>query len=146
VTEPIWLSTELILAVHERLIAEFGGLAGLRDEGLLNSALGKPRNLFVYSSPTLFDLAASYAFGIAKNHPFFDGNKRTSFAAAAVFLETNCHQFTAQEIDATAATLALAEGKLSEQRYAAWLAEHSRSETRPAKEKPVKHRVKKAKR
>lgn len=126
-TGPFWLSKEFILALHERLIAEFGGLDGLRDEGLLESALGKPENLFAYGNkPTAIRLAAAYAFGIVKNHPFLDGNKRTEFAAAAVFLETNGFQLTASEVEATVATLALAEGKFSEEDYATWLKEHSR--------------------
>jgi death-on-curing protein len=135
VREPLWLSKEFILALHERLIAEFGGLAGIRDEGLLESALGKPVNLFAYSEPEIFDLAAACAFGIVRNHPFLDGNKRTGFAAAAVFLETNGCRLTASEVEATAGTLALAEGTLSEEGYAGWLTEHSESsKTEPRKQ------------
>jgi len=91
VKDPLWLSKALIFAVDERLIVEFGGLAGLRDEGLLESVLRKPQNLFAYreGSAIVFELAASYAAGIVANHPFPDGNKRTGFAAAAVCLETN---------------------------------------------------------
>lgn len=127
-TEPLWLSKEFVLALHERLIAEFGGLDGVRDEGLLESALGKPLNLLAYGeSPSIVKLAASYAFGIVRNHPFLDGNKRTGFAAAAVFIETNGFQLTAAEADATLATLALAEGKLSEEDFEVWLKEHSKS-------------------
>jgi death on curing protein len=125
VTEPLWLSKELVFILHERLIAEFGGLAGIRDEGLLESALGKPQNLFTCASPSVSDLAASYASGIVGNHPFLDGNKRTGFAAAAVFIETNGYRLTAKEVEATSATLALAEGTMSEEGYARWLAEHS---------------------
>ena len=120
--EPLWLSKTFVLALHERLIVEFGGLPGLRDSGLFESALGKPQNFFAYGKPSLFDLAASYAFGIVKNHPFLDGNKRTGFAAGAVFLETNGVVLTASEIEATASTLALASGELSESGYSAWLA------------------------
>lgn len=128
-TEPLWLSKEFVLALHERLIAEFGGLDGVRDEGLLESALGKPLNLFAYGEgPSIVKLAASYAFGIVRNHPFLDGNKRTGFAAAAVFIETNGFRLTATEADATLATLALAEGKLSEEDYEFWLNEHSKLE------------------
>jgi death-on-curing protein len=119
------LSKELITALHERLIAEFGGLAGIRDEGLMESALGRPINRFSYEKPSVCDLAASYAFGIVRNHPFLDGNKRTGFAAAAVFLETNGFRLTATEGEATAATLILADGRISEDGYAAWLAENS---------------------
>lgn len=147
-TEPLWLSKEFVLALHERLIAEFGGLDGVRDEGLLESALGKPLNLFAYGEgPSIVKLAASYAFGIVRNHPFLDGNKRTGFAAAAVFIETNGFRLTATEADATLATLALAEGKLSEPDYEFWLNEHSKlenSEKEKAKisEKGLKKRSK----
>jgi death on curing protein len=125
VREPLWLSKEFVLALHERLVAEFGGLGGLRDEGLLESALGKPENLFAYGeNPSAIQLAASYAAGIVKNHPFLDGNKRVGFAAAAVFLETNGFRLTASEAEATAATMALAAGKFAEEDYDKWLAEH----------------------
>jgi death-on-curing protein len=125
VTAPLWLSKELIFALHERLVAEFGGLPGLRDEGLLESALGKPENLHAYGKPSAFELAASYAFGIVKNHPFLDGNKRTGFAAAAVFLETNGYRLIGSEVEATGAVLALAAGDISEAAFAAWLSENS---------------------
>ena len=138
--KPLWLSKDLIFAVHERLVAEFGGLAGLRDEGLLESALGKPENLFAYARPNTFDLAASYAFGIVRNHPFLDGNKRTGFAAAAVFIETNGYRLNATEVEATAVTLALAEGSITEKSYAAWLNEHSVKAE--AEKKPVKKKTK----
>lgn len=123
--EPLWLSKEFVFALHERLIAEFGGLPGLRDEGLFESALGKPKNLFSYGKPSFCDLAASYAFDLVKNHPFLDGNKRLGFTAAAVFLETNGVELTASEVEATAATLALAAGELDERGYSAWLADVS---------------------
>jgi death-on-curing protein len=142
VTEPFWLTKEFILALHERLLAEFGGLDGIRDEGLLESALGKPLNLFAYGEPTAPELAASYAFGIVRNHPFLDGNKRTGFAAAAVFLETNGFRLTATEVEATLAALALAEGALSERKYAAWLTEHSERAGDSPKEKPKRKKRK----
>jgi death on curing protein len=126
VKEPEWLLREVVLAVHERLIAVFGGSEGIRDLGLLGSALARPVNLVAYQSPTLGELAASYAFGIVKNHPFVDGNKRSGFAAAAIFLELNGMRFTASEADATSRTLALAAGEMSEAEYAAWLEENSR--------------------
>jgi death on curing protein len=125
VREALWLLKEFILALHERLLAEFGGLDGIRDEGRLESALGKPQNLFGYGkNPTVVQFAASYAAGIIKNHPFLDGKKRTGFAAAIVFLETNGYRMTASEVEATAATLGLAAGKLSEEDYGNWLKEH----------------------
>lgn len=121
VTEPTWLLREVVLAVHERLLAEFGGSAGIRDQGLLESALARPENQYAYGSPTLFGLAASYAFGIVRNHPFIDGNKRSGFVAAAMFLAVNGHRLTASEAEATLRTLALAAGELDEEGFAAWL-------------------------
>ena len=119
--EPLWLSKALILAVHDRLLADYGGRSGVRDEGLLDSALGKPQNLFAYGKPSLFELAASYAFGIVKNHPFIDGNKRTGFVAAAAFLDSNGYELTASEVEATLKTLGLAAGDVSEAQYGAWI-------------------------
>ena len=124
--EPLWLSKALILAVHDRLLADYGGRSGVRDEGLLDSALGKPQNLFAYGKPSLFELAASYAFGIVKNHPFIDGNKRTGFVAAAAFLDSNGYELTASEVEATLKTLGLAAGDVSEAQYGAWLGENYR--------------------
>jgi death-on-curing protein len=126
VREPIWLTVPDVLAYHERLLAEFGGSPGVRDEGLLESALGKPKNLFAYGKPSMFDLAASYAFGIVKNHPFIDGNKRAGFAAAATFLEVNKLQVVASEVDATVETLRLAANDCSQADYAAWLKRNCR--------------------
>jgi death-on-curing protein len=123
VKEPLWLSKAFILAVHDRLLADYGGRPGVRDEGLLDSALGKPQNLFGYGKPSLFELAASYAFGIIKNHPFIDGNKRTGFVAAAAFLDSNGFELTATEVEATLKTLGLAAGEVSEAQYGAWLEE-----------------------
>ena len=119
--KPVWVRRDVVLAFHDRLLAEHGGAAGLRDEGLLESALGKPQNLFTYGNPTLFDLAASYAFGLVKNHPFIDGNKRIGFATAVLFLELNGLRFTAPEVEVVLNTLALAAGKMSEAAYATWL-------------------------
>lgn len=123
--EPRWLLPEVVLAVHERLLAEFGGSAGVRDLGLLKSALARPKNLFAYKSATVCELAASYAFGIVKTHPFVDGNKRTGFTAAVLFLERNGRRFVAMEADAIVHTLGLAAGELDEADYAEWLATNS---------------------
>src|SRR5438067_13092654 len=112
--EPEWVLRETVLTLHEQSLAQFGGSAGIRDEGLLDSALGRPQNLFSYGKPTLFDLAASYAFGVVKNHPFIDGNKRARFVVAITFLELNGPRFVADEVDATLRTLALAAGEMSE--------------------------------
>lgn len=122
---PVWVAREAALAVHEQLLAEFGGDSGVRDRGLLDSALSRPENKFAYEKPTLFELAAAYAFGIVKNHPFADGNKRTGFTAAIMFLERNSMRFNAGEADAVIRTLALAAGDMTETGYARWLAENS---------------------
>lgn len=123
--EPIWLNRQDCLAIHEMMLAQHGGLAGVRDEGLLESALSKPQNLFAYSRPTLGEMAASYAAGIILNHPFIDGNKRTGFMLAATFLEMNGIEFTATEESVIEMTLALAAGKLKNAAYAKWLTENS---------------------
>jgi death-on-curing protein len=123
---PVWVLRETVLTLHEQSLAEFGGAAGIRDEGLLDSALGKPENLLAYGKPTLFDLAASYGFGLVKNHPFIDGNKRTGFMLGAGFLERNGYEFHASEADAAVRTLALAAGEMSEAEFAAWLKANSR--------------------
>lgn len=124
--KPVWVSREVVLAFHDRLLAEHGGSAGIRDEGLLDSALGRPRNLLAYGKPSLFDLAASYGFGLVKNHPFVDGNKRIGFATAGLFLELNGYRFAASEVDVVLRTLALAAGEMSEAAYAEWLKANSK--------------------
>lgn len=115
------------MAIHDDLLADFGGSPGVRDEGLLESALARPANFFVYGKPTIFDLAAAYAFGIIANHPFIDGNKRTGFMAAYVFLARNGYLLTASEPDATAATFALASKQMTEPEYAHWIRGNCRS-------------------
>ena len=119
--EPVWVLAEVILAIQEELLARFGGLAGLRDEGLLDSALNRPRQVFHYGSPTLFDLAAEYALGIVKNHPFLDGNKRAGFMAAYTFLGVNGYDLNAPEAEAVMQTLALAAGEIDQKDFAVWL-------------------------
>ncbi len=123
---PVWVLRETVLTLHEQSLAEFGGAAGIRDEGLLDSALGKPKNLLAHGKPALFDLAASYGFGLVKNHPFIDGNKRAGFIVAVLFLELNGYCFQATEADAAVRTLALAAGEMSEAEFAAWLKANSR--------------------
>jgi death-on-curing protein len=127
VKEPIWLNREDCLAIHEMMLAQHGGLAGVRDGGLLESALAKPQHLFAYGSPTLADIAASYAAGVILNHPFLDGNKRTGFMLAATFLELNGVDFTATEESVIEMTLALASGKLKQVAYAKWLSKNSKA-------------------
>jgi death-on-curing protein len=123
--QPCWVTREECLAVHEMMLAQHGGLAGVRDEGMLESALSKPQHRYTYGSPGLAELAASYAAGIILNHPFLDGNKRTGFMVAAVFLEVNGYVLTASEESVVENTLALAAGKLKESGYAAWLKDNS---------------------
>ncbi len=120
-SEPIWVDQRVILAVHDRQLAEHGGSPGVRDSGLLESALARPVNAHLYETPDLCDLAALYAAGIARNHPFIDGNKRTAFMAAYIFLRSNRLSFHATEEEATATMLALAAGEMTAQAYADWL-------------------------
>ncbi|TAK39855.1 MAG: type II toxin-antitoxin system death-on-curing family toxin [Lysobacteraceae bacterium] len=119
----IWITRSLALAIHERQLAEHGGGEGVRDESLLESALARPRQLHSYGSPTpdMADLAASLAFGLARNHPFVDGNKRTAHVCYRVFLAINDVELVASEEEKYVQMLALAEGSLSESAFAAWL-------------------------
>ena len=115
--EPNWITKDILLAVHAELLNRFGGSLGIRDESLLDSVLNRPK----HGKPSIFQMAASYAHGIVKNHPFLDGNKRTGFMAAALFIETNGYRFQAPEEEAVLETLALAAGETPEEAYAAWL-------------------------
>ncbi|MGH8046739.1 MAG: type II toxin-antitoxin system death-on-curing family toxin [Chthoniobacterales bacterium] len=124
-TEPYWLTKEECLALHDLMLADYGGAAGIRDVGLLESALARPQQLFHYGKPTLAEMAAAYAAGIVKNHPFLDGNKRTGFMMGAGFLERNGLTFRATEAEAVLKTLALAASEIDEAAYAAWLAANS---------------------
>lgn len=127
-TSPIWVLREVVFMLHEQSLARFGGSSGLRDKGLLDSALNRPLNLSTYGQPSIFDLAASYAFGLVKNYPFIDGNKRTGFIVAATFLALNGYRLIAEEVDATVRVLALAAGEMSEAAFSEWLkanAEHA---------------------
>ena len=120
--EPVWIDERDTLALHDRLLAIHGGASGLRDDGLLKSALARPRQRFAYAEkPDVIDMAAAYTAGIVGNHPFVDGNKRTGFVIGILFLELNGYRFTATEEDATQAVLALAAGTLDETGYASFL-------------------------
>ncbi len=119
-----WVEPEVILDAHDRQIAEHGGGSGLRDQGLLQSALARAQNVAAYGEPDSCSVAAAYAFGIARNHPFVDGNKRTAFIAGALFLVSNGQMFEAADNDVVATVLALAEGRLDEPTLAAWYRKH----------------------
>lgn len=124
--EPRWVSLAVVMAIHEAQIAEHGGTLGIRDEGLLESALARPRQIFAYAdSPPLAALAAAYVFGIAKNHPFLDGNKRTAWVVGAAFLEINGRDVIATEADVVERMLAAASNGISESDFAAWLDSNS---------------------
>jgi death-on-curing protein len=129
----VWIDKKLALAIHDRQLAEHGGGAGVRDEQLLESALARPQQLHAYGDPEpdLVDLAASLAFGLARNHPFVDGNKRTAHVCYRVFLALNDVEFTAGDEDKYVAMLALAEGSLAESEFASWL--RQRIKRKPAK-------------
>src|SRR3989304_8637129 len=121
-----WLTKALVLAIHDRQLAEHGGSAGVRDEGLLESALARPQQLHAYGDPApdLADLAATLAYGIARNHPFVDGNKRTSAVACETFINLNDAVLNAEDIDLFPRFLALAAGKLSLEDFTNWLRTH----------------------
>jgi len=120
-TEYIWLLESVIHAVHDEQIAEHGGLEGTRDINLLRSALARPENLVAYSRSDVFELAASYGYGIAKNHPFNDGNKRTAFLATELFLYLNNYSLNADDGECVLIMLQLAEGKISEEGFSQWI-------------------------
>ena len=116
-----WIDKGALVLLHDESLAEHGGRAGLRDEGLLDSALNKPLNLLAYGEPDFADLAASYASGLAKNHPFVDGNKRAAFLAVGMFLYLNGYRLQTSQADATLTVLGLAAGEISECDFATWL-------------------------
>jgi death-on-curing protein len=121
-SEPKWISKRALLLLHEESLAEFGGPRGLRDEGLLESALARPENLHAYNpASTLPDLAAAYGFGIAKSHPFVDGNKRAAFLSIGLFLSINGYRMTADQLEAITIMLGIASGTVAESALAAWL-------------------------
>ena len=119
-----WIDPRVLLAVHEEQLAEHGGAGGTRDLGLFESALARPRNLALYGAPDVADLAASYGCGIARNHPFIDGNKRTAFVAVELFLALNGSELLADDSDCVLTMLAVAAGSLDEPAFAAWLRTH----------------------
>jgi death-on-curing protein len=116
-----WIDQRALLLLHDESLAIHGGASGIRDQGLLESALNRPVNLAAYGNPDVFECAAAYAFGLAKNHAFVDGNKRIAFLAAGVFLRLNGWRLQVTQVDAIRTVLALAAGELSETDFAAWL-------------------------
>jgi death-on-curing protein len=116
-----WIQENSVLAIHDEQVAEHGGLPGVRDVALLQSALAKPQNVAAYANPDIGDLAASYAIGIARNHPFLDGNKRTAWVVAETFLLKNGYELIASDRDGLPTMLAVAEGSMPEKDLAAWL-------------------------
>lgn len=142
----IWIETRLVHALHDRQIAEHGGSSGVRDERLLESALARPQQLYAYGDPMpdLADLAASLAFGIAKNHPFVDGNKRTAYVSCETFIALNDAELEASVQEKYTSILGLAEGQLTEKEFAAWLRSHIRVNPRADIQEPrATYRVRK---
>lgn len=119
--EPSWALREVVLTLHDVLLAEFGGPSGIRDETLLDSALARPEQMFHYEDPDLFTLATAYIYGILKNHPFIDGNKRTAFMTGFVFLARNGKPLNAPEAETTQAILDLTAGTMTEAEFTHWL-------------------------
>ena len=119
--EPVWLTTELVIAFHAEQLKLFGGPEGIRDKTMLESALGRPRNKFSYEETDLADLAAAYAFGVAKNHPYVDGNKRAALLAAIVFLGLNGVDLVADNAEAVVIIRGLAAGEVAEEGFARWI-------------------------
>ena len=117
----IWIDPEVIVAVHEAQLAEHGGGAGVRDAGLLQSALARPEQLAAYGTPDVHELAACYGWGLSRNHPFVDGNKRTAFVALELFLALNGQELTATDADCVITMLGVAAGEISEHELAEWI-------------------------
>jgi death-on-curing protein len=122
--EPTWIDLQVVLAIHDAQVAEHGGDAGVRDHGLMESAMARAQNLFVHGEHSLARLAASYAFGSSRNHPFVDGNKRTSLVVTELFLELNGAVLTATDAECVTTFLQLAAGDISEERLAEWITMH----------------------
>lgn len=116
-----WVTNDAAKAIHEEQLAEWGGATGTRDDGGLESALARPRNLAAYGDPDAATLAAAYAFGVCRNHPFVDGNKRTAWVLTRLFLAKNGRKFVFRKAEATVRMMALAAGELSEDEFAGWL-------------------------
>lgn len=125
-SEPVWIESELVIAIHDRQLIEHGGAIGVRDVGLLQSALARPLSHLAYQSTDIIKLAAKYTAGIVQNHPFVDGNKRTGFVVGVLFLELNGYRFTASEEAAARAVIELAAGTMGEKGYSEFLRSNSK--------------------
>jgi death-on-curing protein len=121
----VWLDASILLAVHDEQLVEHGGISGVRDNGMFESALAKSQNLAAYGEPDFAELAAAYGFGLAKNHPFLDGNKRTAFVAVELFLRLNGYVLEADDASCVLTMLAVAAGEIDEQNFAAWIRKNS---------------------
>jgi death on curing protein len=133
VKEPVWVDASDAFAIHEILLVRHGGASGLRDEGLLESALARPRQQFAYASPDIVEMATAYTAGIVQNLPFVDRNKRTGFVVGVLFLEMNRFEFTASEAEAAQAVLELAAGSIDETGFALFLRDHTKRVRKRAK-------------
>jgi death on curing protein len=120
-----WIDKRVLLLLHDESLAEHGGASGIRDDGLLESALARPQNLLAYGEPDAADLAAAYGLGLAKNHGFVDGNKRAAFLAVGLFLAMNGFRLTAAQADATLTVMAVASSDLDESEFASWIRANS---------------------
>ena len=125
----VWISRKLILAVHDEVLAQYGGASGIRDEGLLESALARPINRAAYGEPNVAELAALYAIAIARNHPFVDGNKRAAFGAMTLFLSLNGLELEAPEVEAAEIMLKMAGHYLKDEEFTAWVVAHATEPT-----------------
>lgn len=124
-TQWVWLDSAVMMAVHQEQLAEHGGADGVRDAGLFESAMARPQHLAHYGDPDVADLAAAYGYGLARNHPFVDGNKRTAFVAVELFLALNRHELMASDAACVTTMLAVAAGQMDEGAFARWLRDHS---------------------
>ena len=125
-TNYIWILESVSHAIHDAQLAEHGGLQGTRDLSLLQSALSRPQNLAVYGNPDIFELAASYGYGISRNHPFNDGNKRTAFVVVELFIMLNGYELIADDSGCVLVMLDVATGEISEESFASWIREHAK--------------------
>lgn len=123
--EPIWVAEKIVLAIHEDQLVQNGGSPGIRDENLLGASLARPKHLFTYGEPSIFDLAAAYSYGLANNHPFVDGNKRTAFMVMYTFLGLNGYWLEVDEMEVVVKMEGLTMNKETQESISLWLKEHS---------------------